>query len=283
MSLPRQQQLAKADIVRLYLLATVLSSFFLMRPLDVGAAEREIRMDVAELRSGAVPRVHIAASPDMRSAGFYARTANGMVHPIFCAYRLTGHETGPVLQLPADQEHVIPIGGTPGLFVASRTGLKRDREAIIVALDDDTPAGPGVIPLPTAPAVSADVFFRQAVGRRIGALHLLPYEVAAAGHVPEIVPRKEAVELSLTFEGIAVDAVLKIADILAVEGDGPLMPIVISLPETGDSIGFKYWSRMPGSDFRDRLRKVVEGVGLSEAGIVDHASGTHFTVTGLKR
>jgi hypothetical protein len=248
-----------------------------MRPLDVGAAEREIRMDVAELRSGAVPRVRIAASPDMRSAGFYARTANGMVHPIFFANRLTGHETGPALQLPADQEHVIPIGGTPGLFVASRTGLKRDREAIIVILLDDT----GVIPLPTAPAVSADVFFREAAGRRIGALHLLPYEVAAAGHVPEIVPRKEAVELLLTFEGIAVGAVLKIADILTVEGDGPLMPIVISLQKTGDSIGFKYWSRMPGSDFRDRLRKVVDGVGLSEAGIVDHASGIHFTVTGL--
>lgn len=262
--------------MRALLLAGMISSFFLMMPLDGAAAEQEVRLDVAELRGGAVPRVRIAASPHTRSAAFYARTADGMVEPIYFTGRLTVDGAGPVLQIPAGEEHLIPIGGTPGLFVAARTGLKQDREAIFVLLAEGLPA----VLTETAP-ITADIFFQQieAVARQQkGTLYILPYTIAAAGLPADISPQGKAVEFDIAFDGIALGAILTIADILVVEGDGPLTPVIISLPEAGDGSGFSYRSLASGSEFRERLGKIVKGAGLSGARIVDHGSSTHLTV-----
>ncbi|WP_028467190.1 hypothetical protein [Nisaea denitrificans] len=258
------------------LLAGVISSFFLIVPLNAGAAEQEVRLDVAELRGGAVPRVRIAASPHMRSAAFYARTADGLVQPIYFTGRLTVDGSGPVLQVPAGEEHLIPIGGTPGLFVAARTGLKQDREAVFVLLTEGLPAV-----LAEATPISAGVFFRQlaAVTRRQkGALHILPYMIAAAGLPAGISRKGETVTFEVAFDGIAPEAVFTIADILTVEGDGPLAPVVINLPEEGGGIGFRYSSLASETEFRERLGKIAKGAGLSGARVVDDGAGTHLTV-----
>ena len=263
--------------MRALLLAGVIFSFFLVAPLDVGAAEPEVRLDVAALRGGAVPRVHIAASPHPRSAAFYARTADGMVQPIHFTGRMAqAGDGGPVLQIPAGEERLIRIGGTPGLFVAARTGLRQDREAIFVLLSERLPA----VLAETAP-VSAAVFFRQlmavAHGQK-GALHILPYTIAAAGLPPEGSSQAETTAFEIAFDGIAPEAVFTLADILTVEGSGPLTPVVIELPEAGGGIGFRYSSPASETGFRERLGKVVKGAGLSGARIVDHGAGTHLTV-----
>ncbi|WP_323797218.1 hypothetical protein [Nisaea sp.] len=262
--------------MRPLLFAGVIFAFFLSVPLNAGAAEQEVRLDVTELRGGAVPRVRIAASPHMRSAAFYARTADGMVRPIHFIGRLTVDGAGPVLQIPAGEEHFIPVGGTPGLFVAARTGLKQDREAIFVLLAEGLPAV-----LTAATPISADVFFRQlaAVTRgQKGALHILPYTIAAAGLPAGISREEETVTFEVAFEGIAPEAVFTIADILTVEGDGPLVPVVINLPDAGDGFGFSHSSLASETEFRERLEKIVKGAGLSGARIVDHGAGTHLTV-----
>ncbi|MEP3114695.1 hypothetical protein [Nisaea sp.] len=262
--------------MRLYLLAGVIYSFFLMVPLNAGAAEQEVRLDVAELRGGAVPRVRIAASPYMRSAVFYARTADGLVQPVYFTGRLTVDGAGPVLQIPAGEEHLIPIGGTPGLFVAARTGLKQDREAIFVLLAEGLPAV-----LTDAAPISADVFFEQlaAVTRlQKGALHILPYTIAAAGLPAGNSREEETLTFEVAFEGIAPEAVFTIADILTVEGGGPLAPVVIKLPEAEGGIGFSYSSLASETEFRELLGKIVKGAGLSGARIVNHGAGTHLTV-----
>ena len=264
--------------MRVLLLAGVVSSFFLMMPQDAGAAEQEVLLDVAELRGGAVPRVRIAASPRIRNAAFYARTADGMVQPVYFTGRMTQAGGGPVLQIPAGEEHLIRIGGTPGLFVAARTGLRHDREAIIVLLAEGTPAAFAAVLPPEETSVSADIFFRQVARQHRGALHILPYSIAAAGFPTDVSLRGEAMAFEIAFDGIASGAVLTIADILAVEGDGPLTPVVISLPETGDGIGFSYRSLASGTEFRERLGRIVKGAGLSGARIVDHGAGTHLTV-----
>lgn len=266
--------------MRVFLLAAMMTAFFLMAPLDTAVAEQAIRLDVAELRGGAVPRVRIAASPHARSAAFYARTADGMVQPIHFTGRMAQDGGGPALRIPAGEARSIRIGGTPGLFVAARTGLRQDREAIFVLLAESLPAG-----LPETPPIPADVFFRQVAavaGRHLGALYILPYTIAAAGLPPEASRQGEAVEFVIAFDGIAVEGVLTIADILAVEGDGPLTPVVIGLPETGDGIGFKYRSLAPGSEFRDRLASIVKAAGFPEARIVDHGAGTRLTVISPK-
>ncbi len=263
--------------MRAFLLAGVIYAFFLTLLSDAGAAEREVWLDVAELRGGAVPQVRFTASPRARNAAFYARTADGMVQPIRFTSRLTGDTAGPVLQIPAGDERLIRIGGTPGLFVAARTGLKRDREAIFVLVADGEPATPFEA-FPT----SADIFFRQiaaAIQGQKGALHILPYTISAAGQPPVISGQREALEFEIGFDGVALEAVLTIADVLAVEGDGPLTPVVISLPEAGGSIGFSYMSLASGSEFRDRLGKIVEGSGLSGASVVGHGASAHLTVT----
>lgn len=264
--------------MRALLLAGVICSFFLAQPLDASAAEREVWLDVAELRGGAVPQVRFTASPRARNAAFYDRTADGMVQPIRFTNRLTGDKAGPVLQIPAGEERLIRIGGTPGLFVAARTGLKQDRAAIIVLVADRAPATPAES-FPT----SADIFFRQiaaAMRRQKGELHILPYTIAAAGLPADISRQGEAVEFEIAFAGIAPGKVFTIADILAVEGDGPLTPVVISLPEAGEGGGFSYRSLASGSEFRERLGQIVKGAGLSGARIVDHGSRTHLAVTG---
>ena len=262
--------------MRALLLAGVIFSFLLVAPMDVGAAEPEVRLDVAALRGGTVPRVHIVSSPHPRSAAFYARTADGMVQPIHFTGRMALAGDGPVLQIPADEENLIRIGGTPGLFVAARTGLRQDREAIFVLLAEGLPA----VLTETAP-VSADSFFRQVVAitrRHKGTLHILPYTIAAAGLPPVNSRHEEAVEFEIAFDGIALEAVLTIADILAIEGDGPLTPVVIDLPEAGGGIGFSYRSPASETEFRDRLDKIAKGTGLSGAQIVDHGADTHLTV-----
>ncbi|WP_193172771.1 hypothetical protein [Nisaea nitritireducens] len=262
--------------MRVLLLATVIVSLFLMVPPVAGASEQEVRLDVAELRGGAVPRVHVAASPRTRSAAFYARTADGLVQPIYFNGRLTVDGAGPVLQIPAGEEKLIRIGGTPGLFVAARSGLRQDREAMFVLLAESLPA----VLTETRP-ISADVFFRQlaAVARgHLGALHILPYTIAAAGLAPEVSRQGEAVEFEIAFDGLALEAVFTVADILTVEGDGPLAPVVINLPEAGGGIGFSYSSPASGAEFRERLGKIVEGAGLPGARIVDHGDTTHLTV-----
>ena len=265
--------------MRALLLAGVIFLFFLVVPPDTGAAGPEVRLDVAELRGGAVPRVRIAASPRMRSAAFYARTANGMVQPIRFTSRLDPVGTGPVFQLPAGEEQFVRIGGTPGIFVAARTGLRQDREAILVLLAEGPSAGLDAA-MPSG-AVSADVFFRQvaAVTRRHGgALHILPYTIAAAGLPPDRSQEGDAVEFEIAFDGIVPEAVLTIADILSVEGSGPVDAVVVTLPEAGDRIGFSYRSPASGSEFRGRLGQIIKGVGLAGARIVDHGAGTHLTV-----
>lgn len=262
--------------MRALLLAGVIFSFFLVAPLDVGAAEPEVWLDVAALRGGAVPRVHIAASPYTRRAAFYARTADGMVQPIRFTGRMAQAGDGPVLQIPAGKKHLIRIGGTPGLFVAARTGLRQDREAIFVLLTEGLPA----VLAETAP-VSADVFFRQLATnaqRQKGALHILPYTVAAAGLPPEGSPQAETTAFEIAFDGIAPEAVFTLADILLVEGGGPLTPVVIKLPEAGGGIGFRYSSPASETEFHERLGKIVIGTGLSGARIVDHGAGTRLTV-----
>lgn len=268
--------------MRRLLLAGVLLSIVMARPVSAGPGEPEIAMVAAALASGAVPEVRIAAAPGPRSAAFYARTADGKVQAVRFLNRLTDGETGPVIPVPANKEQILRIGGSPGYFVAARTGLALDREAIIVLLTGEAPDGlDGLVPSGRA-SVPADRFFRNVAAlsrHRSFIVHIVPYSISAPGIRPSLFKTSDAENIALSFQRATFETVLMIADILSVETAGPLAPIMIDPAEEGGVFRFRYRSVEPASLLGDRLVKMAEGLGLKRVRISGDASVDHLRLS----
>lgn len=269
--------------MRALIIASVACSFLFATLTHAEQAGPAVRLEAPALRSGAVPRVRIAPSQRARGASFYARTGDGMVQAVRFLGRYQGGGEDLTITIPANREQLIRMGGTPGIFVAARTGMRHDREAFIVVLAEGRDAAFGSAVLPEGNIVAADMFFlslAEAARRHEATVHIVPYSIAAPGFPPDRSSQGAALEMQVTFDGFPPEAVFAIADILAVEVVGPLEPIAINVPGPAGITEFRYRSLEPKPSFRNRLASILDGLGLHGARVVDEPGGNRLTVIG---
>ncbi|WP_420403824.1 hypothetical protein [Nisaea sp.] len=238
-------------------------------PARSGDAGPSVFLADTELATGALPELRFARWPVDRWAAVYVRLADASVVRLSARQRGSGDDAEPV-QLAHGAERRIWLGGRSGYFVAPRTGVASDREALIVLLaagraPDFTGLAPMVGAVAPDSAPSAENFFRRLAGAQwVGEveIHIVPYRIRARVGETAVHAGRSDKQIRLVFSGLPFDSVLIIADILAAETADPPRPLHIGRPDGDGRVAFGYRTALDMEVFAARLARIIEDLGL---------------------